>query len=138
MRARPHKNISFTWDETYTLPETSTSPISVEQALATASSLSVFSRTTPTSVPSPEQKHPSRPARLQPRQRPLLRHAGLLTDGSQKHLTAAKNGFAFVLAQSYATGGWGANEGFVKPETDRSGLHSPNRDGLCVLPRRIV
>ena len=27
-------------------------------------------------------------------------------------------GFAFVLAQSYATGGWGPNEGFVKPDTD--------------------
>jgi hypothetical protein len=41
-----------------------------------------------------------------------------LTDGSQKHLTAARNGFAFVLAQSYVTGGWGPNEGFVKPGTD--------------------
>jgi DUF1680 family protein len=41
-----------------------------------------------------------------------------LTDGSKKHLDAARNGFAFVQAQSYVTGGWGPNEGFVKPGTD--------------------
>jgi DUF1680 family protein len=33
-----------------------------------------------------------------------------LTLGSEKHLRAAKNGFDFVLAQSFATGGWGADE----------------------------
>jgi DUF1680 family protein len=30
--------------------------------------------------------------------------------GDAKYLAAAKNGFDFVLAQSYATGGWGPNE----------------------------
>ena len=34
------------------------------------------------------------------------------------HLKAAKNGFRFVLEQSYATGGWGPQEAFVKPGTD--------------------
>jgi hypothetical protein len=33
-----------------------------------------------------------------------------LTLGSEKHLRAAKNGFDIVLAQSYATGGWGPDE----------------------------
>jgi DUF1680 family protein len=41
-----------------------------------------------------------------------------LTDGSAKHLAAAQNGFRFVLEQSFATGGWGPNEGFQKPGTD--------------------
>ena len=36
-------------------------------------------------------------------------------DGNPKHLRAAQNGFDFVLAQSFATGGWGPNEGFVVP-----------------------
>jgi DUF1680 family protein len=36
-------------------------------------------------------------------------------DGDAKHLHAARNGFDFVLAQSFATGGWGPNEGFVVP-----------------------
>jgi hypothetical protein len=35
--------------------------------------------------------------------------------GSEKHLYAAKNGFDFVRAQSFATGGWGPNEEFRKP-----------------------
>ena len=33
--------------------------------------------------------------------------------GEQRYLDAAVNGFAFVEAQSYATGGWGPNETFV-------------------------
>jgi hypothetical protein len=41
-----------------------------------------------------------------------------LTDGSQKHLTAARNGFAFVQQQSFATGGWGPNETFQDPHGD--------------------
>ena len=35
--------------------------------------------------------------------------------GSEKHLHAATNGFEFVLAQSFATGGWGPNETFCEP-----------------------
>ncbi len=35
--------------------------------------------------------------------------------GSEKHLHAAHNGFDFVLAQSFATGGWGPNEAFCEP-----------------------
>jgi hypothetical protein len=35
--------------------------------------------------------------------------------GSEKHLRAARNGFGFVVAQSFATGGWGPNEAFCEP-----------------------
>jgi DUF1680 family protein len=38
-----------------------------------------------------------------------------MTLGSEKHLRAAKNGFDFVLAQSFATGGWGADETLRAP-----------------------
>jgi DUF1680 family protein len=44
-----------------------------------------------------------------------------LVDADPKHLRAAKNGFDFVLAQSFATGGWGPNEGFVVPGTGALG-----------------
>ncbi len=49
-----------------------------------------------------------------------------LVDGSAKHLRAAKHGFDFVLAQSFATGGWGPNEGFVEPGSGALGesLHT--------------
>ena len=36
--------------------------------------------------------------------------------GQQKYLDAARNGFAFIQAQSYATGGWGPNEELVAPD----------------------
>ncbi len=42
-----------------------------------------------------------------------------LTMGSAKHLAAAENGFRFLQAQSYATGGWGPDEWLRKPEWDQ-------------------
>ncbi len=38
-----------------------------------------------------------------------------LVAGSQKHLEAARNGFAMVQAQSFATGGWGPDEQLRAP-----------------------
>lgn len=40
-----------------------------------------------------------------------------LTLGSEKHLRAARNGFDFLLAQSYATGGWGPDEQLRAPNS---------------------
>jgi hypothetical protein len=36
--------------------------------------------------------------------------------GSRKHLRAAQNAFAMLLAQSYATGGWGPDEALCTPD----------------------
>ncbi len=41
-----------------------------------------------------------------------------LTVGSEKHFRAAKNGFDMLVAQSYATGGWGPDETLRAPGTD--------------------
>jgi hypothetical protein len=41
--------------------------------------------------------------------------------GSEKHLRAARNGFDFVRALSFATGGWGPNEEFRKPGSGEIG-----------------
>ncbi|MGB6686802.1 MAG: beta-L-arabinofuranosidase domain-containing protein [Terracidiphilus sp.] len=38
--------------------------------------------------------------------------------GSEKHLHAAQNAFAMLLAQSYATGGWGPDEQLRAPGSD--------------------
>lgn len=38
--------------------------------------------------------------------------------GSEKHLRAARNGFAMLQAQSYATGGWGPDETLRGPDSD--------------------
>jgi len=41
-----------------------------------------------------------------------------ITLGSEKHLRAAKNGFDFLAAQSFATGGWGPDETLLAPDSD--------------------
>ncbi len=38
--------------------------------------------------------------------------------GSEKHLLAARNAFAMLQAQSYATGGWGPDETLRAPDSD--------------------
>jgi hypothetical protein len=40
-----------------------------------------------------------------------------LTAGSEKHLRAARNGFEMLLAQSFATGGWGPDEILRAPDS---------------------
>jgi hypothetical protein len=52
-----------------------------------------------------------------------------LTVGSEKHFRAAKNGFDFLAAQSFATGGWGADEILRAPGSNEmyaslTGTHS--------------
>jgi DUF1680 family protein len=119
MAARPHKNISWTWDETYTLPENF---YLAYQRGAGARYRQLAQRF----LEDDTYFGPlSQNVNMLPGQHAYSHVNGLcsamqayLTDGSQKHLAAARNGFAFVLAQSYATGGWGPNEGFVKPGTD--------------------
>jgi uncharacterized protein len=41
-----------------------------------------------------------------------------VSTGSRMHLDAARNGFAMIAAQSFATGGWGPEEYFRKPDSD--------------------
>ena len=41
-----------------------------------------------------------------------------LTLGSERHLHAARNAFAMLTAQSYATGGWGPDETLRGPDSD--------------------
>ncbi|MFT4254302.1 MAG: glycoside hydrolase family 127 protein [Caulobacter sp.] len=44
--------------------------------------------------------------------------------GEEKYLKAARNGFDFVLAQSFATGGWGPNEELLGPDDAEALLKS--------------
>jgi uncharacterized protein len=116
-RNRPHKDVSYTWDESYTLPE---------------NPFLTFQRSGDT-----------RYGELAPRYieddffLPLARgknvllgeHAyshvnalssavqGYLNLNKEKYLRAAVNGFRMVQEQSFATGGWGPDETFVVPAT---------------------
>ena len=119
MAARPHKNISWTWDETYTLPENLYLAYQRGAGARYRQLAQRFLQDDTYFGPLALNKN------MLPGQHAYSHVNGLcsamqayLTDHSEKHLAAARNGFAFVQAQSYATGGWGPNEGFVKPESD--------------------
>lgn len=57
-----------------------------------------------------------------------------LVTSSEKHLRAAKNGFDLVLAQSYATGGWGPDELFRKPGSGDVGASLTNTHSSFETP----
>jgi DUF1680 family protein len=115
-RARSHKDESYTWDEPYTLPE--------NLFLAYQRSGKVFYRDMAArfleddtyfdplakgiNVLSGEHAYSHVNAFSSAMQ-------AYLTLGSDKHLRAARNGFAMLTEQSYATGGWGPNEGLLEP-----------------------
>ena len=119
MMARPHKNISFTWDESYTLPENFYLGYQRGAGARYRQLAQRFLQDDSYFGPLSENRN------VLPGQHAYSHVNALcsamqcyLTDGSSKHLDAARNGFRFVLEQSYATGGWGPNEGFQKPGTD--------------------
>ena len=127
MMARPHKNISFTWDETYTLPENFYLGYQRGAGARYHQLAQRFLEDDTYFGPLSENRN------VLPGQHAYSHVNALcsamqsyLTDGSEKHLSAARNGFRFVLEQSFATGGWGPDEGFREPGTDQlaNTLHS--------------
>ena len=122
-RSRPHKDTSFTWDETYTLPE--------NLFLAYQRTGKVFYRDLAKQYLEDDTYFGplSKGNNVLP-----FEHAyshvnafssamqAYITLGSQMHLNAAKNGFEMLVkTQSFATGGWGPDEGFGEPGTGQLG-----------------
>ncbi len=116
-RGRPHKTISYTWDETYTLPEN----------LFLAYQRSGDSRYRDLAVRFIEKEYFEPLAAGQnvlPGEH-AYSHVNALSSamqsylvlGDEKYLRAATNGLRMVQDQSYATGGWGPDEAFVVPGT---------------------
>jgi uncharacterized protein len=119
MMARPHPNISYTWDESYTLPENfylayqrGAGARYHDLAVRFLEDDTYFNPLAANENVLPGQHAYSHLNAL------CSAMQAYLMDGSEKHLLAAKNGFQFVLDQSFATGGWGPNEGFQKPNSD--------------------
>ena len=115
--ARPHKDVAYTWDESYTLPEN----------LFLAYQRSRDSRYRDLGVRFIEKEYFDPLAENQnvlPREH-AYSHVNALSSamqayfvlGDEKYLRAARNGFRMVQEQSYATGGWGPDEAFVVPGT---------------------
>ncbi|MDE3200872.1 MAG: glycoside hydrolase family 127 protein [Acidobacteriota bacterium] len=121
--ALPHKDPAYCWDETYTLPENlylayrlSGDPRYRELALRfTEDDLYFDPLAQGENVLPGEHAYSHVNAFCSAMQAYLVR-------GSQKHLKAAQNGFAFLrTTQSFATGGWGPDELFRKPGSGEIG-----------------
>jgi DUF1680 family protein len=114
-RARPHKSVADTWDETYTLPEN----------FFLAYQRSGNSRYRDLAVRFIEEDYFGPLAEgnnVLPGEH-AYSHVNALSSavqsylvlGQEKYLRAATNGLRMVQDQSYATGGWGPDEAFVVP-----------------------
>src|SRR5881394_4038786 len=114
-RARPHKNVADTWDETYTLPEN----------FFLAYQRSGNSKYRDLAVRFIEQDYfgPLAEGKNVLPGEHAYSHVNAFSSamqsylvlGDEKYLRAARNGVQMVQDQSYATGGWGPDEAFVEP-----------------------
>lgn len=114
-RARPHKNVADTWDETYTLPENF---FLAYQRSGNKRYRDLAVRFIEKDYFDPlaegENVLPGEHAYSHVNAFSSAMQAYLVL-GDEKYLRAASNGLRFVHEQSYATGGWGPDEAFVPP-----------------------
>ncbi len=116
MAARPHPNIAYTWDESYTLPENfflAYQRSGDKRYLALAQRF-LLDKEYFDPLAAGDNVLPHKHAYSHVNALSSASQAYLVL-GSEKHLRAARNGLGFVLAQSFATGGWGPNETFCEP-----------------------
>lgn len=112
---RPHKDISYTWDESYTLPENlflafQRTGDKHYRDMAAAYLYDEFFKPLAAGDNVLAGNHAY--SHLNSMNSAALAYI-VLKDPT--YLKAAVNGFHFVRQQSYATGGWGPNEAFVAP-----------------------
>lgn len=122
-RSRPHKDTSYTWDETYTLPENlflayqrSGKSLYRDMAKQFLEDDTYFDPLSQGNNVLPFEHAYSHVNAFSSAMQAYI------TLGSEKHLRAAKNGFEMLqTTQSFATGGWGPNEAFGEPGTGQLG-----------------
>jgi DUF1680 family protein len=122
-RSRSHKDTSFTWDETYTLPENlflayqrSGQPFYRDMAKQFLEDDTYFGPLSEGNNVMPFEHAYSHVNAFSSAMQAYI------TLGSKKHLQAAKNGFEMLVnTQSFATGGWGPDEAFGEPGTGQLG-----------------
>lgn len=122
-RERPHKDTSFTWDETYTLPENlflayqrSGKAFYRDMARQYLEDDTYFNPLAEGNNVLPFEHAYSHVNAFSSAMQAYI------TLGSEKHLRAARNGFDMLQkTQSFATGGWGPNESFGEPGTGQLG-----------------
>lgn len=105
-RARPHKNVADTWDETYTLPENF---FLAYQRSGNSRYRDLAMRFIEQDYFGPlAENHNILPGEHAYSQVNALSSAmqSYLVLGDEKYLRAARNGLRMVQDQSFATGGW--------------------------------
>jgi hypothetical protein len=120
--ARPHTDDSFCWDEPYTLAE---NQFLAWQRGAGNRYKEMAIRFLPDDwyfnpLAAGENVLPGKHAYSHVNAMSSAMQAYLVL-GDEKYLRAARNGFDFVRAQNFATGGWGPDEGFRKPGSGEVG-----------------
>jgi DUF1680 family protein len=127
MAARPHPNVAHTWDESYTLPENLylAWKRGAGERYRTLARRFLLDKDYFEPLARGENVLPGKHAYSHMNAFSSAMQA-YFVDGNPTHLHAAKNGFDFVLAQSFATGGWGPNESFIVPGSGELGesLHT--------------
>ena len=115
-RARPHRDTSYTWDETYTLPENLFRAYVCSGGNSRYRDLAVRFIEQDYFCPLAEGNNvlPGEHAYSHVNALSSAMQAYLVL-GEEKYLRAASNGLRMVEEQSYATGGWGPDEAFVEP-----------------------
>jgi DUF1680 family protein len=116
MYARPHKDEAYCWDETYTLPENLFLAYQRSGEVRYREMAKQYIEDESWFAPLSENEN------VLPGQH-AYSHLNSLCSAMQSYLNlndehylrAARNGFRMVEEQSFATGGWGPNEAFVKP-----------------------
>lgn len=122
-RSRPHKDTPYTWDESYTLPENlflayqrSGKTLYRDLAKRFLEDDTYFGPLSQGNNVLPFEHAYSHVNAFSSAMQAYI------TLGSEMHLRAAKNGFDMLVnTQSFATGGWGPNEGFGEPGTGQLG-----------------
>lgn len=122
-RERPHKDTSFTWDETYTLPENlflayqrSGKTLYRDMGRQYLEDDTYFNALAEGNNVLPFEHAYSHVNAFSSAMQAYI------TLGSEKHLRAARNGFDMLQkTQSFATGGWGPAESFGEPGTGQLG-----------------
>jgi DUF1680 family protein len=123
MAGRPHPNISWTWDESYTLPENFFLAYQISGDPRYLALAKRFLEDDAYFNPLSEGQNVLSGQHAYSHVNALSSASqAYLVLGSEKHLRAARNGFGFVLdTQSFATGGWGPNETFRAPGSGELG-----------------
>jgi DUF1680 family protein len=127
MSARPHPNAAHTWDESYTLPENLFLAWrrGAGERYRSLASRFLLDGAYFDPLARGENVLPGKHAYSHMNALSSAMQA-YLNLGDPKYLKAAQNGFAFIQAQSFATGGWGPDERFLVPGSGALGesLHT--------------